>query len=351
LRRTTPAATVLLASATLALLAPAAVTPASAQFFDRIFRDEPPRPPADVGGEQQQQQPVQRPPADAQRPTYQTLRPPTANRAPTEWQNPDLLPQNQRLQPGQQYPDQQYPGQQYPQGGVPPPGGVQSQPLAPPPGVPQQGQEPLRGSQDAGLPPPQGQQGVQPGQAQPGQGQPGQPGQPQPGQLPGDDAQPNDEIVVRPPEQKIENPKAVFTGLDKITGRTITFDVAINETVQFGALQVTPRVCYTRPPTEAPNTDAFVKVDEVTLQGDVKKIFSGWMFAASPGLNAVEHPVYDVWLIDCKGGGAATASAETDDKAQKADGNRTQAVPVPPRQPQRRTSAPPQQPGFMPALR
>jgi len=70
--------------------------------------------------------------------------------------------------------------------------------------------------------------------------------------------------------------------------------------VQFGALQVTPRVCYTRPPTETPNTDAFIEVDEVTLQGDVKRIFTGWMFAASPGLHAVEHPIYDVWLTDCK---------------------------------------------------
>jgi hypothetical protein len=70
--------------------------------------------------------------------------------------------------------------------------------------------------------------------------------------------------------------------------------------VQFGALQVVPRVCYTRPPTEAAATDAFVEVSEVTLQGEVRRIFSGWMFAASPGLNAVEHPIYDVWLNDCK---------------------------------------------------
>ena len=77
------------------------------------------------------------------------------------------------------------------------------------------------------------------------------------------------------PTQKIENSRAVFSGLDKITGRTISFDAAIGETVQFGALQVTARVCYTRPPTEATNTDAFVQVDEVTLQGEVKRIFSG----------------------------------------------------------------------------
>lgn len=99
---------------------------------------------------------------------------------------------------------------------------------------------------------------------------------------------------------KIANPVAVFTGLDKITGRIITFDVYIDETVQFGALRVTPRVCYSRPPTEAALTDAFVEVDEITLDNEIKKIFSGWMFAASPGLNAVEHPVYDVWLNDCR---------------------------------------------------
>lgn len=100
--------------------------------------------------------------------------------------------------------------------------------------------------------------------------------------------------------EKIENPVAVFSGLDKITGRIISFDVYIGETVQFGALQVTPRVCYTRPQTESPQTDAFVQVDEITLNNEVRRIFSGWMYAASPGLHAVEHPVYDVWLTNCK---------------------------------------------------
>jgi hypothetical protein len=108
-------------------------------------------------------------------------------------------------------------------------------------------------------------------------------------------------------QQKIANPVAVFSGLDKITGRIITFDVAVGETVQFGALQVTPRVCNTRPPTEAPNTTAFLEVDEITLTNEVRRIFTGWMFAASPGLHAVEHPIYDVWLVDCKGGARPTA--------------------------------------------
>jgi NADH:ubiquinone oxidoreductase subunit len=122
-----------------------------------------------------------------------------------------------------------------------------------------------------------------------------------PGEMPTTPAPPNDEVVIEPPAQKIPNNQATFSGLDKITGRIISFDVAINETVQFGALQVTPRVCYTRPPTETPNTDAFLEVDEITLQGEIKRLFTGWMFAASPGLHAIEHPIYDVWLADCKG--------------------------------------------------
>jgi hypothetical protein len=83
--------------------------------------------------------------------------------------------------------------------------------------------------------------------------------------------------------EKISNPVAVFSGLDKITGRIISFDVYIGETVQFGALQVTPKVCHTRPATESPLTTAFVQVDEITLNNEVRRIFSGWMFADSPG--------------------------------------------------------------------
>ncbi|MFT4003320.1 MAG: DUF2155 domain-containing protein [Rhizobium sp.] len=99
---------------------------------------------------------------------------------------------------------------------------------------------------------------------------------------------------------RISNPVAVFSGLDKITGRITTFDVYINETVQFGALQVTPRACYSRDATEQQKVDGFVEVDEITLDRRIRRIFTGWMFADSPGLNAVEHPIYDVWLKECK---------------------------------------------------
>jgi hypothetical protein len=100
---------------------------------------------------------------------------------------------------------------------------------------------------------------------------------------------------------KFKNPTAIFAGLDKITGRIISFEVAVDETVQFGSLQLTPKVCFTRPATESPQTTSFVEVDEIATGNEYRRIFTGWMFAASPGLNAVEHPVYDLWLTDCKG--------------------------------------------------
>lgn len=99
---------------------------------------------------------------------------------------------------------------------------------------------------------------------------------------------------------KIKNRVAEFSGLDKITGRTISFDIYVDETVQFGTLQVTPRVCFSRPATETPRTSAFLEVDEITLDRNIRRIFTGWMFADSPGFNAIEHPVYDVWLKKCK---------------------------------------------------
>ncbi len=109
---------------------------------------------------------------------------------------------------------------------------------------------------------------------------------------------------------RVKHPRALFTGLDKITGRTIAFEAAAGETVQFGTLQITARACFTRPATEAPQTETFVEVDDVGAGKDYKRIFSGWMFAASPGLHGIEHPIYDVWLTDCAGEGTLEASLE-----------------------------------------
>ena len=101
--------------------------------------------------------------------------------------------------------------------------------------------------------------------------------------------------------QPIANPVAMLAGLDKITGRITRFDVYIDETVLFGALEITPRACYSRPANDTlQRTSAFLEVDQRGLDGTAKRLFTGWMFADSPGLNAVEHPIYDVWLKDCK---------------------------------------------------
>jgi hypothetical protein len=96
------------------------------------------------------------------------------------------------------------------------------------------------------------------------------------------------------------NPLAVFAGLDKIMGVTTNFEAKIGEEKQFEGLIVKADVCYTAPITQDPKTVAFVEVDEAKTDGTRSRIFSGWMFAESPGLNAVEHPIYDVWLVGCR---------------------------------------------------
>ncbi|MCB1511867.1 MAG: DUF2155 domain-containing protein [Hyphomicrobiaceae bacterium] len=100
--------------------------------------------------------------------------------------------------------------------------------------------------------------------------------------------------------ERLANDVAVFAALDKVTARISKIEVPLNQTKVFGSLKVTPRVCFSRPPTEQPKTTSFVEVDEVMIDGTQKRLFSGWMFAESPGLNAVEHPVFDVWLTGCK---------------------------------------------------
>jgi hypothetical protein len=278
----------------LTLAAILAADPALAQF-DNIFRDGPPRPPANVPAAPPANGPYREPGYYPNRdypndPTYRNYPPPRAD-----------VPPAQPMPAPMSLPPQSRPGR----------GSIQSQDLAPPPGT--------APAPQANVPPrpqPQRQPQQQQGTLSPLPASPSSKPAPQGAPQPNTTAPPSDEVVVEPPPQRIENPKAVFAGLDKITGRIISFDVAVNETVQFGALQVTPRACYSRPPTETPQTDAFVEVDEVTLQGEIKRIFTGWMFAASPGLHAVEHPIYDVWLTDCKGGkNPAVADVSADDQA------------------------------------
>ncbi|MDX1738104.1 MAG: DUF2155 domain-containing protein [Alphaproteobacteria bacterium] len=94
--------------------------------------------------------------------------------------------------------------------------------------------------------------------------------------------------------------KAVLQGLDKVTARVSTFEVELDETVKFGALSITVKHCDRTPPEEPPESTAFLEVFEVKRGETAQAVFTGWMFASSPALSAMEHPVYDIWVLECK---------------------------------------------------
>ena len=104
-------------------------------------------------------------------------------------------------------------------------------------------------------------------------------------------------------------PVALLEGLDKITARVSKFEVPVGAPVQFGTLAIRVRDCEKSPPEDTPESAAFVEIDE-TRTGEVRtRVFSGWMFASSPALSALEHPVYDVILLDCKAASGSPRSA------------------------------------------
>ena len=119
--------------------------------------------------------------------------------------------------------------------------------------------------------------------------------------------------------ERIKNPLALFSGLDKITGVTTNFEIKVGDEFSFGNLVVKPSVCFTRPITEAPKTIGFVQVDALETDGKRVRIFSGWMFAESPGLNAVDHPIFDVWLTGCRDPDAPPPPVETGPKPLEGD--------------------------------
>jgi hypothetical protein len=98
----------------------------------------------------------------------------------------------------------------------------------------------------------------------------------------------------------IEGDTVVLQGLDKVTARVWTFDARIGEAIRFGTLEIHPRFCVRTPPEEPPESKAFLDIYEMRDGEEKADLFHGWMFASSPALNALEHPVYDVWVIDCK---------------------------------------------------
>lgn len=92
---------------------------------------------------------------------------------------------------------------------------------------------------------------------------------------------------------------AILQGLDKVTARISKIDAVINQPIRFGTLLLTVRACQKAPPEETPEVSIFVEVSDIKQGVSPVVIFTGWMFASSPALSALEHPVYDVWAFDC----------------------------------------------------
>jgi len=104
-------------------------------------------------------------------------------------------------------------------------------------------------------------------------------------------------------------PVAVLQGLDKITARVSKFEAPVGAPVQFGTLAIRVRDCEKSSPEDTPESAAFLEIDESRQSNVRTRVFSGWMFASSPALSALEHPVYDVILLDCKAASGSPRAA------------------------------------------
>ena len=92
----------------------------------------------------------------------------------------------------------------------------------------------------------------------------------------------------------------ILRGLDKITGQAVNIDAPIGLPVHYATLTITAHWCYSTPPSETPETTAFLSIVDHRPDKPPRQVFSGWMWASTPSLNAMQHPLYDVWVISCK---------------------------------------------------
>ncbi len=104
---------------------------------------------------------------------------------------------------------------------------------------------------------------------------------------------------------------AILQGLDKTTARVSTIEAPLDQPARFGTLQIVARACHKKPPTETPESTAFLEIVDIRPDSPAIPVFTGWMFASSPSVSAMEHPVYDIWVIDCR----AIAPPEADIEA------------------------------------
>ena len=108
---------------------------------------------------------------------------------------------------------------------------------------------------------------------------------------------------------------AVLQGLDKTTARVSTIEAPLDRPARFGTLQIVVRACHKKPPTETPESAAFLEIVDIRPDSPAIPVFTGWMFASSPSVSAMEHPVYDVWVIDCRAIAPPEADPEADPEA------------------------------------
>jgi len=134
---------------------------------------------------------------------------------------------------------------------------------------------------------------------------------PKPGVPPPADQPPADAAPSPPPPPPQGGTQLIMRGLDKITGRPTSITAPIGKQVTFATLTITARFCYSTPASETPETAAFVQVEDHRPDQPARRIFSGWMYASSPGLNGVEHPLYDVWVISCNNAPASAVASNT----------------------------------------
>ena len=97
----------------------------------------------------------------------------------------------------------------------------------------------------------------------------------------------------------IEGTGAVLQGLDKVTARVSEIEAPLHRLLRFGTLEIIVRACQKTPPEEPPESAAFIEIRDAKPGEATVALFTGWMFASSPALSALEHPVYDVWVLDC----------------------------------------------------
>lgn len=130
-------------------------------------------------------------------------------------------------------------------------------------------------------------------------------------------------LAASPTPAAVDQPRAVVRlgGLDKVTARVSRFDVEIGETRRFGTLEVAASACFEAPPTEPPESAAFLTIVDHVPDEPPEEVFAGWMFASSPALSALEHAIFDVWVEDCLSRqevAAAEAAEETEGSSEPA---------------------------------